>query len=328
MITSRDFLRRVKRTMPDAAASSACAGPATPGEGLRPWLALLHATLRASLSDHVALAAAGCAFFATLALFPAMSVLISIYGLVFNLHGVEYQVRWLHDLLPPTAYWLIADRLHHLVTRPPLRLGVGLAVSVLLTIWTAAVGMRSMLAALNIAYGGRERRGFLRFQVVSLAMTLLAILGGVLAIAVLVGMPALFRFVTPWDLRMRVVHLASLALLLGSAVLSLVALYRFGPDRPPPARHWLTPGSGLALVLWLLASVLLSFYIDHIAAFGATYGPLGAVAAVMLWFFFTAYAVLLGAELNAQLERHSAVRDGAGPADAAREASPGAAPQV
>ena len=273
------------------------------------WRGVLRATLRASVSDRVALAAAGCAFFATLALFPAMSMLISVYGLVFNPRGVELQVLWLRDLLPPTAYWLIADRLHHLVTQPPMRLGVGLGVSLLLTFWTAAVGMRSMLSALTIAYGGQESRGFLRFQAVSLVMTVVAMLGAVLAIAILVGMPALFRFVTPWAWRMRLVHLASVVVLLGCAGLSLGLLYRFGPARPRPPRHWVTPGSVLALSLWFLASGLLSFYIDHIATFGATYGPLGAVAAVMLWFFISAYATLLGAELNAQLERLSASSD-------------------
>jgi membrane protein len=283
------------------------------------WRGVVQATLRASVSDRVALAAAGCAFFATLALFPAMSMLISIYGLVFNLRGVEMQVQWLHDLLPPNAYWLIADRLHHLVNQPPMRLGVGLGVSLLLTFWTAAVGMRSMLSALTIAYGGEERRGFLRFQAVTLTMTVVAILGSVLAIAILVGIPVLFRFVTPWAWRMRLVHLASELVLLGCAGLALGLLYRFGPARPRvvrprlarphPARHWITPGSLLALALWLLASGLLSFYIDHIAMFGVTYGPLGAVAAIMLWFFFTAYAVLLGAELNAQLDRLSVPGD-------------------
>lgn len=270
------------------------------------WRGVLQATLRASLSDRMALAAAGCAFFATLALFPAMSMLISVYGLVFNPRGVEMQVLWLHDLLPPAAYWLIADRLHHLVTQPPMRLGVGLGISVLLTFWTAAVGVRSMLSALAIAYGGQERRGFLRFLAVSLTMTVVAMLGAVLAMAILVGMPALFRFVTPWAWRMRLVHLASLVVLLGYAGLSLALLYRFGPARPRPPRPWITPGSGLALSLWLVASGLLSFYIDHIASFGMVYGPFGAVAAVMLWFFVSAYAVLLGAELNAQLERLSA----------------------
>jgi membrane protein len=278
------------------------------------WRGVVQATLRASVSDRVALAAAGCAFFATLALFPAMSMLISIYGLVFNPRGVEVQVLWLHDLLPPNAYWLIADRLHHLVTQPPMRLGVGLGVSIVLMFWTAAVGMRSMLSALTIAYGGQERRGVLRFLLVSLTMTLVAILGGVMAIAILVGMPAMFRFVTPWIWRVRLVHLASVVVLLGCAGLALGLLYRFGPARPRaarshPARHWITPGSVLALALWLLASGLLSFYIDHIATFGVTYGPLGAVAAIMLWFFITAYAVLLGAELNAQLDRLSVPGD-------------------
>jgi membrane protein len=270
------------------------------------WHGVVRATLRASISDRVALAAAGCAFFATLALFPAMSMLISLYGLAFNPRGVEVQVLWLHDLLPPAAYWLIANRLHHLVTQPPMRLGVGLGVSLLLTFWTAAIGMRSMLSALTVAYGGQEARGFLRFQAVSLVMTVVAMLGAVLAIAILVGMPALFRFVTPWAWRMRVVHLASVVVLLGCSGLSLALLYRFGPAGPRPARHRIAPGSAFALSLWLLASGLLSFYIDHIATFGVTYGPLGAVAAVMLWFFITAYAVLLGAELNAQLERLAA----------------------
>jgi membrane protein len=273
----------------------------------------VRATLRASVSDRVALAAAGCAFFATLALFPAMSMLISIYGLVFNPRGVEVQVLWLRDLLPPNAYWLIADRLHHLVSQPPMRLGVGLGVSVLLTFWTATVGMRSMLSALTLAYGGQESRGFLRFLAVSLSMTLVAMLGAVLAIAILVGIPAVFRYVTPWVWRMRLVHLASVIVLLGCAWLSLGLLYHFGPARPRRARHWITPGSVLALALWLVASGLLSFYIEHIATFGVTYGPLGAVAAVMLWFFVTAYAVLLGAEFNAQLDR-LAVRGDVAPA--------------
>jgi membrane protein len=270
------------------------------------WRGILESTLRASISDRVALAAAGCAFFATLALFPAMSILISVYGLVFNPRGVEIQATWLRDLLPPAAYSLIAERLHHLVVQPPMRLGVGLFVSVVLTFWTATVGTRSMLSALTIVYGGQERRGFLRFQAVSLTMTIVAMLGAVLAIAILVGMPALFRFVTPWAWRMRLVHLTSVVVLLGCASLSLALLYRFGPARPRPPRHWVTPGSVLALSLWLVASGMLSFYIDHIATFGVTYGPLGAVAAVMLWFFVTAYAVLLGAELNAELERFSA----------------------
>ena len=292
----------------EASVDTATKTPTTPWPA---WRGVLQATLRASISDRVALAAAGCAFFATLSLFPAMSMLISLYGLVFNPRGVEEQALWLRDLLPPEAYWLIADRLHHLVIQPRARLGIGLAVSLLLTFWSAGLGIRSMLSALTIAYGGQERRGFFRFQVVALLMTIVAMLGAVLAIAILVGIPALFRFVTPWEWRMRMVHWSSMALLLGCATSSIALLYRFGPARPPRRRYWTSPGCALALLLWLLASVLLTFYIDHIATFGVTYGPLGAVAAVMLWFFFTAYATLLGAELNAQLERLSVADEAA-----------------
>lgn len=268
------------------------------------WRDVLRGTLRASVSDRVALASAGCAFFATLALFPAMSMLISLYGLVFDPRGVEQQVLWLRDVVPPAAYWLIADRMHHLVSQPHARLGVGLAISLLITFWSAVIGMRSMLSALHLAYGGHRRR-FTHFVAVSLGMTVVAVLGAVLAIAVLVGMPALFHFVYPWAWRLRVVHLASAAMLLGFAGCAVASLYRFGPPPPRPARPWVTPGAVLAISLWLVASGLLTFYIDHIAAFGVTYGPLGAVVAVMLWFFVTAYAVLLGAELNAQLERRA-----------------------
>ena len=267
------------------------------------WRQVLRATARASVSDHMVLAAAGCAFFATLALFPAMSMLITIYGLVLNPSGIEAQMQWLRDLLPPMAYWLIAARLHHLVVQSHTRLGLGLGISAIFVLWTSCVGMRSMLAALTIAYGAQERRGFLRYLIASLVMTLIAIVGAALAIAVLVGMPAWFHFVTPWVFRMRVIHLASVGVLLLCAGLSVALLYRFGPARPRPPKHWITPGSLLSLLVWLIASTLLSFYIEHIAAFGVTYGPVGAVVAVMLWFFVTAYAVLLGAELNAALER-------------------------
>ena len=269
------------------------------------WRDVVHGTLRASVSDRVALASAGCAFFATLALFPAMSMVISLYGLVSDPRLVESHIVWLRDLLPPSAYWLIADRLHHLVIQPPERLGVGLGISLLLTLWSSVIGMRSMLSALTLAYRWRRRRRFLQFLGVSWLMTLVAVFGSLLAIAVLVLIPALFHFVYPWAWRMRVMHLASVAVLFGFGIGCVALLYRFGPAPPRPARPWISPGVVLAVSLWFAASGLLTFYIDHIAPFGMTYGPLGAVVAVMLWFFVTAYAVLLGAQLNSQLEHRT-----------------------
>jgi membrane protein len=268
------------------------------------WIEILRDTLAASLSDRVTLTAAGCAFYATLALFPTITILISIYGLAFNPQNVEPQLHALQELLPPPAFELIADRVHQLVAQPRARLSFGLAISTLVTFWSAATGTKSVIAALNLAYDTTERRSIIRFQLVGFALTLSAILVAVLGIALLVFLPAWLRVLGVLEDQTRIALLpwAGLAMLVGFAALAIALLYRFGPSRPRPPTRRIAPGTLLATALWLVASGLLDFYVDHIASFGATYGPIGAVVGVMLWFFVSVYAVLLGAELNAQLE--------------------------
>jgi membrane protein len=272
----------------------------------RHWGATLRDTLSASVSDRVSLTAAGCAFYATLALFPAISVLISIYGLAFNPWNVESQLRTVQTLLPPPAYELIAERVHHLVAQPRARLSFGLGVSTLITFWSAATGTKSVISALNLAYGTHERRSILRFQLVGFGLTLSAILVAVLGIAVLVFLPAWLRVlgILQYHTRLVLLHFAGLGMLVGFAALSIGLLYRFGPSHRTGSTRRIAPGALLATLVWLVASGALDFYIDHIGSFGATYGPIGAVVGIMLWFFVSVYAVLLGAELNAQLEAH------------------------
>ena len=159
----------------------------------RRWRRDLRATAGRSVSDRVSLTAAGCAFYATLALFPAISILVSIYGLAFNPRNVEEQLRALQELLPPPAFELITERVHQLVTQPRARLSFGLGISTLITIWSAATGTKSVIAALNLAYGITERRGIIRFQLVGFGLTLSAILGTILGIGVLVLLPAWLR---------------------------------------------------------------------------------------------------------------------------------------
>ncbi len=291
----------------EVAAPPPAAPPATPPDSddpARRWGEVLRDTLAASLSDRVTLTAAGCAFYATLALFPAISILISIYGLAFNPWNVEPQLHALQDLLPPPAFELIAERVHHLVAQPRARLSFGLGIGTLVTFWSAAIGTKSMIAALNLAYGTTERRGIIRFQLVGFGLTLSAILVAVLGIAVLVFLPAWLRVlgVLQYRTRIELLHWTGVAMLIGFVALAIALLYRFGPSRPRRQARRITPGTLLATALWLVASGLLDFYIDHIGTFGATYGPIGAVVGVMLWFFVSVYAVLLGAELNAQLE--------------------------
>jgi len=273
----------------------------------RVWFSLLRGTLAASISDRVSLTAAGCAFYATLALFPAISVMISIYGLAFNPWNVEPQLHALQTLLPPPAYELIAERVHHLVAQPRARLSFGLAISTLITFWSAATGTKSVIAALNLAYGTQERRGLVRFQLVGFGLTLSAILVAILGIAALVFLPAWLRMagILRYHTRILLLHGAGMAMLVGFVGVSIAILYRFGPSSHRDAPRRIAAGTILATAVWLAASGLLDFYIDHIASFGATYGPIGAVVGIMLWFFVSIYAVLLGAELNAQIHLYT-----------------------
>jgi membrane protein len=263
---------------------------------------LLGRTLRASTTDRVSLAAAGCAFYATLALFPAISMLISVGGMVLDPITAEQQLAVLSGLLPAPAYSLIEDRVHQLTAQGSGSLSMHLLISFLLTFWSSATGSKSVLSAVNVAYDVTEQRPFLRFQAIGLSMTLVAVLCAILAISVLLLLPPAIDFLGLSRHGGELIHLAGLAMLIGLCFVAIALLYRFGPSRPRPRRPRIKPGAALATVLWLVASELLSLYVSRIGTFGATYGSLGAAVGVMLWFYISAYAVLLGAELNARLE--------------------------
>ena len=274
----------------------------------RGWRAVIRRVFFEIITDRVSLVAAGCAFYGMLALFPAIWMLISVYGLIFDPATVEPQLLVLRDLLPPAAFQLIEDRVHTLVSKPPGTLGLHLLVGALVALWSSASGIKSIITALNLAYEERETRHFVRYQLTALGMTLGAILSAAIGLALLVGMPAALAFVGIPSSQKALLQGASFAVLLLGIMGGLSLLYRYGPSRTSPRWHWVTPGSLLATVLWLAASALFSWYVAKFATYDATYGPLGTVVGVMMWFYVTVYAVLLGAELNAELELQT-VRD-------------------
>ena len=281
----------------DAVAPDMTPRPAAPA-----WHGLLGRTLRASTTDRVSLAAAGCAFYATLALFPAISMLISVAGMILDPVTAEQQLAVLSGLLPSPAFALIEDRVHQLVDHSTGALSLPLAISFLLTFWSSASGSKSVLSAVNVAYDVTEQRPFLRFQAIGLAMTLVSVLCAILAIGVLLLLPPAIDLLGLSSHGGGLIHSAGMAMLIGFFFGAIALLYRFGPSRPKPPHPRIIPGAVLATMLWLIASELLSFYVSRISSFGATYGSLGAAVGVMLWFYISAYAVLLGAELNARLE--------------------------
>lgn len=272
----------------------------------RGWKQVLRRAFREASSDRVSLSASGCAFWATLSLFPAISMLISLYGLMFDPASVEPQLENIRHLLPAPAFAMISDRVRELVSHPGSTLGLSLLISTAVTLWSASTGTKSLLSALNLAYEEQERRGLLAFQAVGLLMTLGAILGAILGLAILVLLPAVISFVGLSAHTQGLVQLGSFAALVIFVLSALSVLYRFGPSRRVAQWHWITPGSVVATVLWLIASLLFTFYVQNFASYNATYGPLGAVAGIMMWFWVTAYAVLFGAELNAELELQTA----------------------
>jgi membrane protein len=256
---------------------------------------------QATASQRVSLVAAGCAFYATLALFPTITMLISLYGLVYNPETVQPQLHYLQSFMPPTAFALISDRIQSVVAQPANGLGTSLVVSLLISFWSSSTGTKSVLNALSLAYNERETRGIIRFQLVSLGMTLVAIIGTALAIGFLVFVPIALAYVGLPDNLEFIVTLISFVAMVAFVTLALGLLYRFGPAGS--GRIFYAPGAAFATVVWLAASWGFGLYVRHFAAYSATYGPLATIIGLMMWFFLSAYVVLFGAEFNAALDR-------------------------
>ena len=268
----------------------------------RGWWAVLRRTAREAVSDEVGMAAASCGFYAMLALFPAISVAISLYGLVADPVAVEGQLAALRDVMPNSTYELIASRVHDLAAAGPTKLSWGLALSLVVALWSTMSGTKAIISALNIAYEERERRSFLGLNLVALLFAVGGICGVVLALTVIVGVPTALAFTWLGPLASAAVRVSSFALLLGFVVLGLAVLYRFAPSRATAKWRWVTPGSLLAASLWLAASLVFSLYVSNFGSYDAAYGTVAGVVVALLWFYISAYAVILGAEVNAELE--------------------------
>lgn len=292
-------------------------GPAktfsSPAElGREDWKTILLRTIKSLFSGPTTLVAAGCAFYTTLSLFPAISSLISIYGLAFDVQTVTPQLEVLRNLLPPGAYALIYDRIQTLVAEPPSSLTLNLVVSLSVALWSASAATRSILSALNIAYNTKEGRSFVVFQITALAMTLSAVLGAALTLAIMVALPlflnlpAWLHIPTPPGSIEFAARWSGPVVMFSFQILATSALYRFGPDRHHPTNwRWVLPGALFATLTWIITAMGFSYYVAHIASYNATYGPLGAVIAIMMWFFVSAWVVLMGAELSAEMESYA-----------------------
>jgi len=251
---------------------------------------------------HLSVVAAGVAFFGVLAIVPALAALVGIYGLVANPADVMANLAEIKPLLPPDAYGIIESQIEALLAVPQQRLSIAFVVAILLALWTARAGVSTLVEGLNIVYREIDTRSIILEFLASLALTAVLLMIACGALLATVALPAILQFLDVGALGTRLAAIGPL-LILGLAVVFVIgALYRYGPHRELARKRWVTLGAVAATVAWVLASYLLSFYVSNFANFNKTYGSLGAIAALMFWFYVSAFVVLLGAELNAEME--------------------------
>ncbi len=273
---------------------------------LRNWLSVLWKTALEFNEDDVPGIAGGVTFFILLAFFPALTVFVSLYGLFANVQTARAHLSALRGLLPSSTLTFVGDEMIRIADGHTASLSFALIGGLLFSIWSANSGMKSMMAALNISYEEKERRSFVRLNLISLTFTLSALLLALMGLGAVVALPALIAYLGL--AKMGLLAALRWPILLGGALLGLALIYRFGPNLTNPQWHWITPGSLFASLAWIGESYLLSWYIGNFAHYDRTYGSLGAVVGFLMWIWVGVMVVLIGAELNCELDIASGVR--------------------
>ena len=252
--------------------------------------------------DNVTLVAAGIAFYVMLAIFPALAALVSLYGLVGDPEDVARRIGDYSTLLPPEALKLIVDGLRSFAQKSGSQLSLALVTSIVVALWSARAGMSAVMTGLNIAYEETEKRSYVVQNVVALALTFAGIIFAILVVLALAIIPIVLRVLALDDVTATLADLARWPALAIILVICLAVIYRFAPSRSHPRWRWITWGSGIATLLWLLGSLVFSLYVGKFGAYDATYGSLGAVVILLLWFWVSALVLLFGAEIDAELD--------------------------
>jgi membrane protein len=273
---------------------------------LRGWWQVAQRVWSESSRDNLSLVAAGCAFYALFAIFPTLSALISLYAIVADPIRVEQQFGLLSSMLPGQASDLLTEQIRRLSETSTQALGWGLILSVAVALWSANAGTQAMFAALNIAYEEPERRNLVRYYLSAFTFTLIGMLTGLVMLFAIAYVPILFAtvgFSSLFEALVRIGRWPFLAILL---LTLLAVLYRYGPCRRNAKWHWVSVGSLFATAVWLLASAAFSLYVSNFANYDRTYGSIGAVIVLLFWLYLSFFIVLVGAEINAELELQTA----------------------
>jgi membrane protein len=277
------------------------------------WREILVRTWNEMNNDNLSLLSAGVAFYSFLAFVPLLAAVVLIYGIVADPSDVPRQMESLTRILPTDAAKIVAGQLKSMTETPASKTVIGLILAILLAIYGAMRGATSIIGALNITYGERETRSFIRTTALSLGFTVGAVIVSVVATLAISAMSLLGTVIRmpPFMAPLVTVGLWVMTSLIAGTLIAVV--YRYGPDRADARWTWLTPGSIFASVGALIATLLFGVYVSKFADYNATYGALGAVVSFLMWLYIAAFVVLLGAELNSEVEHQTAIDTTTGP---------------
>lgn len=272
-------------------------------ETLRSSAGILRQAWKDIGSKHLSLVAAGVTYYLLVALFPALAASISVYGLVENPAGITKDVQSLSGLLPPSIVRLASAALSELIAASSRSLGLGAIIGIGIALYGGMQGMTGMMAALNIAYGQTETRGYVRFYATALFLTVLITASGLIALMLIGGLPALLsgsgvRSPARW-----LSLVMEWALLIVFVVGVVSVIYRYGPAGSKPQWKLASLGITTATTLWLIGSILFSVYVHNFGRYSKVYGSLGLPLIILSWAWLSVFVVLFGAEINGEVER-------------------------
>ena len=271
----------------------------------RGWIQIAKRGWKEAKADQVPLLAAGVAFYAFLAIFPALIAIVSIYGLFADPSTITNQLNSLTAALPDQARQVITDQVTALTTRGRQTLGIGLILSVVIALWSASAGISNLLTAINITYDEEEKRGFVKKRLLSLGLTLGAIVFMVIVLGLVAVVPPLLKAVFGTSALRWILQILGWLVLVVLVAAVLAILYRLGPDRDAPRMAWVSVGAVVATLIWLAASIGFSIYASTFGNYAKTYGVFAGIVVLLFWLWLTMYAILLGAEINAEAEQQT-----------------------
>jgi membrane protein len=279
----------------------------------RGWIQILKRAYSDAKDDRISLVAAGVAFYAFLSIFPAMLAALTVYGLLAEPAEVQRQLEGVSGALPEEARQVLENQLGGLAAGGQGALTLGLVLSLLAALWSASGGVAGLMQGINIAYHERETRGFARLRATALLLTLGSILFVLVSVALIAVLPAVLDRVGLGAAGRAGVQVVRWGLLLGFVLVALAVVYRFAPNRSAPRFRWVTLGAVAATALWIIGSVGFSIYVNNFGSYQKTYGAIAGVIVLLLWLYLSSYVVLLGAEVNAEMEHQTARDSTAGP---------------